>query len=227
LSFHSAGTKIRQVTMEREDWNRRYAAKEFIWTVNANRFLVAEAANLLPGRALDLAAGEGRNAVWLAERGWAVRAIDFSDVAIEKGKRLAAARQVAAKVDFQIVDLRGYEPEVHHFDLVALMYLQIPRAEREPIFIQAARAVAPGGTFLLVAHDSANLLHGYGGPQQPDVLYTAEQVVNALGGELEIEKAAPVKRLVETDDGTKVAIDCLVRGKRRDGSSIWVVAESA
>jgi SAM-dependent methyltransferase len=213
--------------MEREDWNRRYAAKEFIWTVNANRFLVAEAANLLPGRALDLAAGEGRNAVWLAERGWAVRAIDFSDVAIEKGKRLAAARQVAAKIDFQIVDLRGYEPEVHHFDLVALMYLQIPRAEREPIFIQAARAVAPGGTFLLVAHDSANLLHGYGGPQQPDVLYTAEQVVNALGGELEIEKAAPVKRLVETDDGTKVAIDCLVRGKRRDGSSIWVVAESA
>jgi SAM-dependent methyltransferase len=220
LSFHSAGTKIRQVTMEREDWNRRYAAKEFIWTVNANRFLVAEAANLLPGRALDLAAGEGRNAVWLAERGWAVHAIDFSDVAIEKGKRLAAARQVAAKVDFQIVDLRGYEPEVHHFDLVALMYLQIPRAEREPIFIQAARAVAPGGTFLLVAHDSANLLHGYGGPQQPDVLYTAEQVVNALGGELEIEKATPVKRLVETDDGTKVAIDCLVRGKRRDGSSI-------
>jgi SAM-dependent methyltransferase len=220
LSFYSAGPKIRQVTMEREDWNRRYAAKEFIWTVNANRFLVAEAATLLPGRALDLAAGEGRNAVWLAERGWAVRAIDFSDVAIEKGKRLAAARQVADKVDFQIVDLRGYEPEVHHFDLVALMYLQIPRAEREPIFIRAARAVAPGGTFLLVAHDSANLLHGYGGPPHPDVLYTAEQVVNALGGELEIEKATPVERLVETDDGTKVAIDCLVRGKRRGGSAI-------
>ena len=212
--------KFRQATMEREDWNRRYAAKEFIWTVNANRFLVAEAANLLPGRALDLAAGEGRNAVWLAERGWAVRAIDFSDVAIEKGKRLAAARQVADKVDFQIIDLRGYQPEVHHFDLVALMYLQIPRAEREPIFVRAARAVAPGGTFLLVAHDSANLMHGYGGPQHPDVLYTAEQVVNALGGELEIEKATPVERPVETDDGTKVAIDCLVRGKRRDSSAI-------
>jgi SAM-dependent methyltransferase len=212
--------KFRQAPMEREDWNRRYAAKEFIWAVKANRFLVAEAASLLPGRALDLAAGEGRNAVWLAEQGWAVRAIDYSDVAIEKGKRLAAARQVADKVDFQIVDLRGYKPEVHHFDLVALLYLQIPRAEREPIFVRAARAVAPGGTFLLVAHDSANLMHGYGGPQHPDVLYTAEQVVNALGGELEIEKAMPVERLVETDDGTKVAIDCLVRGKRRDGSAI-------
>ena len=70
--------------MEREYWNRRYAAKEFIWTANANRFVAAEVANLLPGRALDLAAGEGRNAVWLAERGWSVRAVDFSDVAIER-----------------------------------------------------------------------------------------------------------------------------------------------
>jgi len=206
--------------MEHEDWNRRYAAKEFIWTVNANRFLVDEAASMLPGRALDLAAGEGRNAVWLAEQGWTVRAIDFSDVAIEKARRLAAARKVADKVDFQIADLRGYEPEFHQFDLVALMYLQIPRAEREPIFVRAARAVAPGGTFLLVAHDSANLMHGYGGPQDPDVLYTAEQAVNALGGELEIEKATSVERSVETDDGTKFAIDCLVRGKRRDGSAI-------
>jgi SAM-dependent methyltransferase len=149
--------------MESEDWNRRYAAKEFIWTVKANRFLVAEAASLLPGRALDLAAGEGRNAIWLAEQGWTVRAVDFSDVAIEKGKRLAAARKVADNVDFQIADLRGYESEVHHFDLVTLMYLQIPRVEREPIFMRAARAVAPGGTFILVAHDSANLMHGYGG----------------------------------------------------------------
>jgi len=202
--------------MESADWNRRYAAKEFIWTVKANRFLVAEAASLLPGRALDLAAGEGRNAIWLAEQGWTVRAVDFSDVAIEKGKRLAAARKVADNVDFQIADLRGYESEVHHFDLVIMMYLQIPRAERDPIFMRAARAVAPGGTFLLVAHDSANLVHGYGGPQHPDVLYTAEQVVDALGGEIEIEKATPVERLVETDDGTKVAIDCLVRGRRRD-----------
>lgn len=203
-----------QRTMEREDWNRRYAAQEYIWTVDANRCLVAEAANLSPGSALDLAAGEGRNAVWLAELGWTVRAVDFSDVAIEKGTRLAAARKIADKIDFQVADLRGYEPEAHHFGLVALIYLQIPQAELAPILARAAKAVAPGGTFLLVAHDSANLKHGYGGPQHPDVLYTAEQVVAALGGELEIEKASHVERPVETDDGIKVAIDCLVRGKR-------------
>jgi SAM-dependent methyltransferase len=200
--------------MEQDDWNRRYAAKEFIWTVDANRFLVAEAADLPPGRALDLAAGEGRNAVWLAERGWTVRAVDFSDVAVEKGKQLAAARKVADRIDFKVADLRGYEPEAQSFDLVAVMYLQIPQGELAPILARAARAVAPGGTFVLVAHDSSNLEHGYGGPKQPAVLYTAEQAVAALGGELAVEKAGPVERPVETDGGPKVAIDCLVRAKR-------------
>ncbi|WP_454629279.1 SAM-dependent methyltransferase [Bradyrhizobium cenepequi] len=200
--------------MTREAWNRRYAGKEFIWTANPSSFFTAEAANLLSGRALDLAAGEGRNAVWLAERGWVVTAIDFADVAIDKAKDLAAARKVTDKIDFQVADLRDYEPDVHRFDLVAVMYLQIPQAELAPILVRAARAVAPGGTFLLVAHDSANLTSGYGGPQDPDVLYTAEQVVAALGGELEIEKASCVERVVETGDGAKVAIDCLVRGKR-------------
>lgn len=200
--------------MEREDWNSRYATQELIWTGKANRFLTAEAASLPHGRALDLAAGEGRNAVWLAEQGWTVRAVDFSDVAIEKGKQLAAARGVADKVDFQVADLRHFEPGVHAFDLVALIYLQIPQAELVPILVRAARAVAPGGTFLLVAHDSANRTHGYGGPQSPEVLYTAEQVVAALGHELVVEKAGTVERPVETDAGTKIAIDCLVRARR-------------
>ena len=200
--------------MDCEDWNRRYRTKELLWTADANRFLAAEAVNLPPGHALDLAAGEGRNAVWLAEHGWAVRAIDFSNVAIEKGKQLAAVRRVTDKVDFEVADLRGYEPEAQRFDLVALIYLQLPLRELIPILRRAARAVAPGGTFLLVAHDSANLLHGYGGPRHPDVLYTAEQVTAALGGELEIEKAGRVERSVETAEGIQIAIDCLVRGKR-------------
>lgn len=201
--------------MEREDWNRRYATKELIWTGKANQFLAAEAEHLRPGRALDLASGEGRNAVWLAERGWTVRAVDFSDLAIGKAERLAADRNVAEKIDFRVADLRGYEPEVHGFDLVALIYLQIPQAELAPILARAARAVAPGGTLLVVAHDTNNLEQGYGGPRDPDALYTAEQVVAALGGELEIEKAGRVERRVETEDGPRVAIDCLVRGKRR------------
>ncbi len=199
---------------ERREWNRRYAVKDFVWTVEANRFLVAETADLRPGRALDLAAGEARNAVWLAERGWAVRAIDFSDVAIEKARRLAAARNVADKVAFEVADLRSYEPEAGRFELVLMMYLHLPWADLVPVLARAARAVAPGGTFLLVAHDSANLKRGHGGPQRPDVLYTADLVVEALGRELAIEKAGTVERPVETDDGIRVAIDCLVRARR-------------
>jgi len=201
-------------TMEREDWNQRYAAEELIWTAKANRFLMEETAGLAPGSALDLATGEGRNAVWLAEQGWLVRAVDFSDVAIAKARRLALVRNVHEAIDFREADLRTYELEFHRFDLVALIYLQIPQAELLPILLRAARAVAPGGTFLLVGHDSENLLNGYGGPQRADMLYTAEQVVAALGNELVIEKAVRVERLVATPNGIRVALDCLVRGKR-------------
>ncbi len=210
----SAGTGTTLRTLEREDWNQRYAAPDFIWTVDANRLLVAEAASLAPGSALDLAAGEGRNAVWLAEQGWAVNAVDFSDVALEKGKRLAAARKVSDKIAFRGADLRSYQPEVERFDLVTLIYLQIPQADLVPIIARAARAVAPGGTFLLVAHDSANLTHGYGSPRHPAMLYSAEEVVAALGGELTIEKASRVERAVASADGSRIALDCLVRSKR-------------
>jgi SAM-dependent methyltransferase len=201
--------------LEPGDWDQRYSAQEFIWTVEPNRFLVTETENLQPGKALDLAAGEGRNAIWLAEQGWHTCAVDFSEVAIEKGRRLAAARQVSQKVNFQVADLRHYEMEDGSFDLVALIYLQIPQETLIPILKRAAKAVAPGGTFLLVAHDSSNLAHGYGGPKHADMLYTADQVLHALDGELDIEKSGTVERPIQTDDGTKVAIDCLVRAKRR------------
>jgi SAM-dependent methyltransferase len=208
----SADTRV--PTMKREDWNRRYAAEEFIWTVDANRFLVEEVRDLAPGRALDLATGEGRNAVWLAEQGWTVQAVDLSDVAVEKGKRLASARMVSDVIEFRQADLRTYEPEENRFDLVVLVYLQIPQLDLVPILKRAAKAVALGGTFLLVAHDSKNLKYGFGGPQHPALLYTAEQVVEALGSELVIEKAGCVDRQIQTDAGVRVAIDCLVRAKR-------------
>lgn len=201
---------------DREFWNQRYAAKELVWTAEANRFVAEETATLTPGRALDLAAGEGRNAIWLAEHGWRVRAVDLSDVAIEKAGQLAAARNAADKITFEVADLRDYEPGKGGFDLVMLIYLQIPQSELQPIIARAARAVAPGGTFLLVAHDSSNLEHGYGGPQKPEVLYTAEQVVPGLDGAFDIERAGVAERPVKTDDGVRVALDCVVRAKRHN-----------
>jgi SAM-dependent methyltransferase len=199
--------------MDREDWNRRYAGRELLWSGEPNRFLVAEAAALAPGRALDLACGEGRNSVWLAERGWRVTGVDFSDVALAKARRLAAARDV--EVDWIASDVLEYVPEPQAFELVILFYLQLAASERRAVVASAARAVAPGGTLLVVAHDRANLEHGHGGPQDAAVLYAADDVVRDLDGAgLLVERAERVERPVETAEGDRIALDSLVRAAR-------------
>jgi SAM-dependent methyltransferase len=203
------------MTIGPEEWNRRYAGSELLWTARPNRFLVAEAAELSPGRALDLACGEGRNAVWLAEQGWHVTGVDFSGVALAKAGELAAARGVEIDVDWIEADLFDYRPGRAAYDLVLLFYLQLPERLRRPIVRAAAEAVAPGGRLLLVAHDSSNLEHGYGGPKDAAVLYTAADVVGDLDATgLEIERAELVTRPVETADGERTALDVLVRAGR-------------
>ena len=202
-----------RAAMDSEVWNRRYADRELVWTSEPNRFLVAEAAGLEAGQALDLACGEGRNAVWLAEQGWRMTGVDFSEVGLEKARALAAARGVQA--EWVTADLRDYTPEPQAYDLVLVFYLQVPATERQPIVRAAADAVAPGGVFLLVAHDRRNLEHGHGGPQDPTVLYTASDVVGDLEGtSLEIERAETVRRPVDTPEGERVALDALVRARR-------------
>ena len=199
-------------------WDRRYAERELVWTSQPNRFLVAEVAALPPGRALDVACGEGRNAVWLAEQGWQVTGVDFSEVGLEKARGLAELRGVGARG--VAADLLDYTPEPRAFDLVLVIYLQVPAAQRRAIVRGVAEGVAPGGLFVLVGHDSSNLEHGHGGPQNPDVLYTASDVAGDLEGSgLEIERAEAVERPVDTPDGERVALDALVRARRAQGGS--------
>jgi len=194
--------------MKREDWDRKHAEAGLLFGAEPNRFLVAEVADLPPGRALDLACGAGRNAVWLAERGWAVTGVDFSDVAIANARGLAAERGVA--VDWVEADVGEWTSPACSFDLVLVLYLQLPEEEFGPIMGRAADAVAPGGTMLVVGHHSDNLEHGSGGPKDARVLFTPEQVTASLDG-LEIEKAEAVLRTVE---GERDAIDALVRARR-------------
>ena len=197
-----------------DDWNERYRGSELLWTATPNRFLVAEASGLEPGRALDLACGEGRNAVWLAERGWQVTGVDFSDVAIEKARGLAAARGVEG--EWVVADLAAYRADPRAFDLVLVFYFHVAAELRRRVLRAAAEAVADGGTFLLVGHDSDNLADGYGGPRDPRLLYTAADVVSDLDGAgLEVERAERVDRPVETADGERIALDALARLARR------------
>ncbi len=200
--------------MEREDWNRKHGEAGLLFGAEPNRFLVAEVEHMAPGRALDVACGAGRNAVWLAERGWTVTGADFSDVALENAARLASERGVA--VEWVQADLTEWEPPARRFDLVAVLYLHLPADERRAVLGRAAEAVAPGGTLLVVGHDAENPSGGWGGPKDPRVLFTAEDVAAEIG-DLDVEKAERVLRPVETDEGTAHAIDALVRAHRPSG----------
>jgi SAM-dependent methyltransferase len=197
--------------MDSTDWDRRYAGTELVWKAAPNRFLVEEAAGLPPGRALDLATGEGRNAVWLAGRGWSVTAVDFSAVGLDKARRLADEHGVRA--EWVLADVLDHAPEPGGYDLVIIAYLQLPEAQLATVLGRAATALAPGGTLLVIGHDLANLTEGVGGPQDPAVLYTAPSIVSALDG-LEIVRAGTVRRPVRTEAGDQTAVDTLVRAVR-------------
>lgn len=198
--------------MDSVDWDSRYAAAELLWSAGPNRFLVGELEGLPPGRALDLACGEGRNGLWLAEQGWQVTGVDFSLVAVERARRIAAERGLDAV--FEQADVLAYEPPAAGFDLVIVFYLQLPAAERARALAAAARGIAPGGTLLVVGHDLTNLTEGVGGPQDAAVLFTPADVVREACAGLVVEKAERVSRPVETAGGLRWAIDALVRARR-------------
>jgi SAM-dependent methyltransferase len=165
------------------------------------------------GRALDLACGEGRNAIWLAERGWRVTAVDFSDVAIERAAKLAERRGV--DVEWICRDLAAYEPPPATFQLVLVAYLQLPAADLCGVLALAAEAMAAEGELLMIGHARSNLTEGVGGPRDPAHLWTPDEIdaaLRALG--LSVERCEHVRRPVETEDGPREAIDLLVRARK-------------
>lgn len=186
-------------------WDDRYRTAEFIWSLTPNRFVAEQLADLAPGRALDLACGEGRNALWLARRGWRVTAVDFSGVALDKGRQRAAKDGLELK--WVAADLAAYVPEPGGFDLVVIAYLHLFPHDLETVLRRAADALAPGGTLFVVGHDATNPAQGVGGPQDPNVLYTPEAVAAPLAA-LRIERAERVTRPV--DGAPRPAIDTLV-----------------
>src|SRR5215471_4806370 len=195
----------------RDRWNRRYASADRHATPVPNRFLVDEVSDLPPGRALDLACGAGRNAVWLAERGWNVTAVDYSDVGLSIARELAKAH--GTTVEWIEADVLAFTPTPNAHDLVCVLYLQLPADERRTVLRLAAEAVCPGGTLLVIGHDLLNLTEGSGGPTQADVLFTPDDIVREIAG-LTIEKAERVRRPVDDDGTARDAIDALVRARR-------------
>jgi SAM-dependent methyltransferase len=204
--------------MDSTGWDERYAAADLVWSAGPNVWVETMTADLPPGRALDLAAGECRNALWLAERGWTVTAVDFSAVALDRGRRLATQRlgDRAEALTTVHADVVTWTPEPRGFDLVLVVYLHLPPKERVAVLESAARAVAPGGTLLVIGHDLANLSGGVGGPQDPTVLCRpADVVADVEPAGLQVQRADTVRRPVVQEDGsTRDALDLLVLATR-------------
>ena len=195
----------------RAHWDERHAAREPIESPEPDPTLVDEIGSLRPGRALDLGSGDGRNAIWLASQGWQVTAVDFSQVALDRGRALATARGV--RVEWRLADLLEWSPGVGRFDLVTLFFIHLPPDERRDVYARAAAAVAPGGTLLIVGHDRTNLADGVGGPQDPDVLFTSSEVAADLAG-FRVDRADVVRRPAPDGRGP---IDAIVRAVRVTG----------
>ena len=197
--------------MDAAAWNERYAGTDLVWSATPNQFVAAELGSMTPGRAVDLAAGEGRKALWLASLGWEGTAVDFAGAGLEKGRAVAETLELAHPVAWECADVLTWATDAP-YDLAVLAYLQLPADERREAVRRAVAALRPGGTFFLVAHDTTNLTEGVGGPQEASVLMTAEDVVADLAGTgVEVLRAERVAREVAGDDGTRTAYDALVR----------------
>lgn len=223
------------------DWDARYAGTELVWGSGANRYVVQHTADLPPGRAVDLACGEGRNARYLAGRGWSVTGVDFSAVAIDKARRLEATvhgdpattrsqrtRQAGVPpdgdagpddptdrraVEWICADVIEYLPDPA--DLIMLIYLHLPSDARRTVLGNVSRALRPGGRLLMVGHHTRNITDGTGGPQDPEILYTPDDLVTDLSevaADLVAETAAAPER--DVPGAARPAIDTVLRARR-------------
>jgi SAM-dependent methyltransferase len=202
--------------MDSGKWDERYRAASAdpagrLWSVAPHETVRELVATLDPGRALDLATGDGRNAVFLARLGWDVTGVDFS----AEGIRLARqrAQELGARVHWVVADARSYHTD-EPFDLVVVTYLHLPEAEIRSVLRSAASWIAPGGHLLVLGHDKDNLTSGAPGPNDPEILYSTDLLESGAVG-LRIDRSEQLFRDSEVDpeapgDGTAIAVDTLL-----------------
>jgi SAM-dependent methyltransferase len=200
-------------------WNERYQSRPSLWSGKPNPVLVSETQGLTAGTALDAGAGEGADAIWLAERGWRVTAIDVSTVALQRAAAHAAERgpEIADRVEWRQADLRSWDPGTEGFDLVVAHYLQLPAALRAEVFGRLAASVAPGGTLLIVGHHPSDLQTTVPRPPMPELFYTGDDIAMLLDvDDWKIVTNDAPGRAATDPDGNPVTIhDTVFRATRR------------
>lgn len=210
------------MSMDSSDWDARYAAVDLVWSATPNQWVEELVAPLTPGRALDVAAGEGRNAIWLVTQGWEAVAADYSAVAVERARALGDERlgDLADRLTTVVADATAPAPGgPAAYDLVLFSYLQLPMQDWRKALASGIEAAAPGGRVIVIAHALSNLTAGWGGPQDPTVLYDPEDVVAVVDGlpdlPVDVELAELRTRHVTKDDGEHEALDTVVVLRRR------------
>ena len=199
-------------------WDERYRSSSAIWSGNPNAQLVAEAASLQPGNALDAGCGEGADAVWLAGQGWRVTAVDISTVALERGAAHASevGRDVAERITWHQADLLSWEPRPQTYDLVSAQFMQLPAIQRDSLVGRLAAGVAKGGTLLVVGHSPDDLHTRAARPPMPERFFTALEIGSVLDPTLwrvMVSDARP--REVLDRDGQRVTVHDEVLTARR------------
>lgn len=195
-----------------EYWDAKYETEEFIYTKVANRFVIELCSDLQPGKAIDLAGGEGRNTVWLAEQGWQVENVDISRKGLAKCLELAQERGVSDLV--RVLNASGdtFKSKLAPVDLGIVPYLQVPADLLEASLANLARQVRRGGIVVGVWHSLDNLSGGFGGPQDPQVLPSVASlraICERVG--LEIELCENRDGQVQTKDGLRPSITLVLK----------------
>jgi SAM-dependent methyltransferase len=205
-------------------WEEHYTAKPQVWSGRVNAQLAEIAGELTGTRALDLGCGEGADAIWLAERGWTVVAVDVSTTALSRARAAAESRGITDRIDFQQHDLTaGFPPGSFdtrgNFDLVSAQFLHSTvEMDRTALLRSAAAVVAPGGTFLIVDHAAAppwaSKMHHHEFP-------AAETVLSGLeldDRQWQRVQVGSVERLAHGPDGQDATlVDNVIRLRRNPG----------
>ena len=202
-----------------EAWDERYRSKGALWSGNPNPHLVAQAGELPSGHALDVGAGEGADAIWLASRGWHVIAVDLSAVALERASANAhqAGADIAGRIDWVHEDVTSWDPGPDRYDLVSVQYVHLPPARRQAMLKYLARAVAPGGSLLMVCHHPSDLQTTVPRPNMPELFFTGDDIAAELDpGQWAIITNAAPGRPVTDPEGNEVTVhDTVLRVMRR------------